>query len=185
MSDAVFWQMVEAIGTILAFVLAFSFGLGGKITSFRNRPKVKLDFKDEENYVVRNIKDRVIEIRLKIVNNGLTTAKRTNVKLESVIQGEMNVLKRAPHENSFKLHISDEDLQNGEYKFLDLITKRGAVIEGRKKIELFTKSDQKIDEHDTVFNIIVTGDNFPAFKKSFKYEHNEDVREAKFYELSR
>lgn len=148
------------------FFLRTRTGLGGKITSFLNRPKVELDFKEEENYVVRNVNDRILEIRLKIINNGLTTAKRTNVKLESVIQGEMNVLTRDPHENYFKLNISDEDLQNGDYKFIELIKKRGTVKEGRKKIELFTKTDQKIDEHDVVFNIVVTGEYFPAFKKN-------------------
>ena len=116
------------------FFLRARTGLGGKITSFLNRPKVELDFKEEENYVVRNVNDRVLEIRLKIINNGLTTAKRTNVKLESVIQGEMNVLTRDPHENYFKLNISDEDSQNGDYKFIELIKKRGTVKEGRKKI---------------------------------------------------
>ena len=68
MSDVVFWQMVEAIGTILAFILAFSFGLGGKITSFLNRPKVELDFKEEENYIVRDEIKKIFEIRLKIIN---------------------------------------------------------------------------------------------------------------------
>ncbi len=81
MTDIVFWQALEAIGTLFAVIIALFLGLLPNLKSWLNRPIIKVDVQEKTLY-----EQSIWQYWLLVTNKGKTTAQAVNITIEKIVQ---------------------------------------------------------------------------------------------------
>ncbi|MHA1866637.1 MAG: hypothetical protein ACTSXD_01065 [Candidatus Heimdallarchaeaceae archaeon] len=154
---------MEAFGTVLASIIALSFGLYEISRSRRNSPKIVIDLFRKENMLC-----------MKIGNKGLSTAYGVNLRLNQFTVEETNPFDEETRVSEVK---SIGNLQNNEYETIRIFSiaklggklyLQGMNVGKTKAIPFSSKIDVKYR---------VTGDNFPAKKISYRISGSMDSKD--------
>ncbi len=179
MDPSEFWAMLEAVGTILAVCVALFFGLREDIRRLRSRPKISVDYRDE----FKTIEENSCRMPLKISNEGRTAAFNVRLKILEVIQNGVNFVA-----HSSRMFLFDVDsLPSGDFSvqnFLMFSKATRAQTEG-KEMRVYTFSGretpgytgQYISKADTMFKLIVSGDNIVSQQLTFEFRDSDDYLE--------
>lgn len=164
---AVFWSMVEALATIAAVVLALILSGGKLIYDYLNKPKLFLEVsfpKVEPSPMFRNF-------NIMIKNKGRETAKKINVKIKKIEFPKSEKIFENIEPGIFLI----ENLQWEDYNNFRLIT----INTNNNKLGI-AAADLTYDltREDCKISLLITGDNFKGFHKTFKYENHEDIKKA-------
>lgn len=150
----------------------------------KNKPKIVIEATHEELEIrkvdpdwksFKNEKSFVqVCILLDIVNKGKTTANNIKVKISRIIQGreeKINLLRKDWYPIP---ECKIENIQNGEVVQIKLFEINKLVDE-----IFFDRFDIRINRDNFEMEILVTGDNFMAFKKWFKYVDNIETKKIR------
>ena len=179
MEPSVYWAMIEAIGTIFAASVALFFGLREDIRRWYNRPKLNVEYFDE----FKSIEENSCRMPLKISNEGRTAAFNVRLKILEVKQNGVNFV-----DHSSRMFLFDVDsLPSGDFSvqnFLMFSKATRAQTEG-KAMRVYTFSGretpgytgQYISKQDTIFKLIVSGDNIVSQQLTFEFRDSDDYLE--------
>jgi len=158
MEPSIFWNMMEAIGTIFAALVALILGAGSRIWDrFFYKPDLAFVIESSDP----NLSPEERKVFIKITNKGKETARNIRVKLSNVDfqqKGTLNYLG-----NPF---YQQPSLQYGEYDFMILLTLYG------DKITIPTVSYPR---QNVKFDMLITGDNLKPIKKQISYVDKEEI----------
>jgi hypothetical protein len=148
-----FWNMLAAIGQILSAAAAFGLAFIVYISHWWNRPKVVVSH--------RIIKESTFyQVNLHIWNQGNTTALNVNVTVDSILQDNQPI-----QVASFPYRIGGTfNLQSEEHQLIHLLR----IGDQLSNMEL-GQEDWFINRENSLFNILVTGDNITAIRETFTY----------------
>ena len=161
--DDVNWSKWEAIGTFFTGCVALFIALLPQILRWRDRPKI--DLNEGGDYFPD------YRLGFTITNNGRTTAKNVNVKLEKVIQDGTNKLRKYER---FSICDTIEMLQYKDWKPIFFIQ----VVRDSLFMQEFN-----IVRKDTIIELLITGDNFKTFPESFKFIDNSEYDKVKLIKI--
>jgi hypothetical protein len=159
-----YWTAVGAIAQAFAGAVALFLGSYAIIMRWWNRPKVVVSH--------RIIKESTFhQVNLHIWNQGNTTAFNLNVTLDSVLQDDQPI-----QVASFPYRIGDTvNLQSEEYQLIPLIR----IGDQLTNIELGHEG-WYINRENSLFNILVTGDNIAAIRQAFILTDSSNLAEVRF-----
>lgn len=165
------WNMVEAIGSIGAVVVALALVISGSFIKWWRRPRITIEICTapvEIEYPEYPGKDH----RLRIRNKGRTTAKNVTVKIKEIIYKDP----KAKDQNLYFLSpslVENESLQWEDYhSFTALLTDDvyDALLVPGKKME-FLRADCSV-------TFLITGDNFHGFESKWDYIDSNNLFEV-------
>ena len=164
------YLILGALGFVALFVAFLP-----QIFRWRDRPKINLEHLNKEGYFKR-FPDKYW-LFLTIINNGRTTAKNVNVKIEKIIQDGTNQLAKNVH---YSVSDTIEMLQYKDWKSIFFIeVKREGLIKtptsiGESDFINIANINVPFWRKDTVIELLITGDNYKASTKSFKFVDNSE-----------
>ena len=168
---AIFWNMMEAFATFAATTVALLLAYYSISEKERNRPKIKIEYLEESR-----VEDPDwCQLGINIVNNGKLTAKNINIRIEKIMQNGDNLI---PYESRYMNLRSILALQNGEYRSI-------AILHAHKNhtVVTFVKSQIKAKRDTFIIHFLITGDNIPAVKKTYKFINSTDHNKISFEEV--
>lgn len=172
LDDAVFWSMMEALGTIATAIIALMLAGSRWILDYLNRPKLSLDVVEDVVLPIGPESELFRNLDILIKNNGRLTAKNVNVKVIKVEFPSNNEI----IENLEPSVLKSTSLQWEDYCSFGLIG-LGIPLGDMMIINPITKWE--IERKDCIITLLITGDNFKGFHKVFKYYDSDDIYQAK------
>lgn len=152
--NPIFWSALEAIGTIGATVVALFFGYRAITEARRNRSDVKLAlFLDRDIWYGR------------FSNNGLNTARNVHIRFVSIKTHEEEKLDRVQKTRYEKIG----NIQHGAYLTINLYTIQR--VQPPHIATLGSTPHLPLDK-ETIYQVLITGDNFPAKPYTIIYDPN-------------
>lgn len=156
---AVNWAMWEAIGTVGATVVALSFGLYTILRGYKNRPIIVLEHDTSD---VTHSHKTVDAYWLRITNKGTATAHQVNVRAIEAKQGDTQFI--TTHERYFIF--TSLTIQNGDSYSANFI--HNHINESWFLTP--AGKDKKFPRKKTLFILLISGDNFPSYRKTIAVE---------------
>ena len=158
------WNALAAIGQIISAFVALGLAFIVYFSQWWNRPKVIVSH--------RIIKESTFhQVNLHIWNQGNTTALNVNVTVDSILQDDQPI-----QVTSFPYRISNTfNLQSEEHQLIPLLR----IGDQLTNMEL-GQEGWYINRYDSLFNILVTGDNITAIREAFIYTDSESLPQVRF-----
>jgi len=161
-STEFFINLVRTVVSIISVIVALFLGLRADFRMWQNRPKIVLEQEAS--------RDRThCQFNLKIINKGKTTARDINVKIESILQDSEPIRSGSfPYPINTAIH-----LQSEEYSVIRLLL----VSQNPNSMEI-GREGWYIDRKDSIFNVLVTGDNITAIRYSYRYVDAKELNQV-------
>jgi len=152
--NPIFWSALEAIGTIGATVVALFFGYRVISEERRNRSDVILAlFKEGDVWYGE------------FSNKGLNTAINVHIRFVSIKTQKEEKLERVQKTR----HQSIGNIQHGAYQIINLFTIQ--LVQPPHIATLGSKPHLPLDK-EIIYQVLITGDNFPAKLYTIIYDSN-------------
>jgi hypothetical protein len=158
------WDALAAIGQIISAAVALILVIIVNGSQWWNRPKVVVSH--------RIIKESTFhQVNLHIWNQGNTTAINVNVTVDSILQNDQPI-----QVASFPYRIGGTfNLQSEEHQQIHLLR----IGDQLSNMEL-GQENWFINRQNSLFNILVTGDNITAIREVFTYMDSSSLPQVRF-----
>ena len=170
--------------TLLAVIVAL---FGNVFWKWLERPKIKFSISNKEPHIIIKYPGIIKYFRIKIKNEGKTTAKNCYVKLISVksVNNNINLIEpdklkwaNAPkdtryiNESNSPIHKEYKDIHPGDWEFCDIFK-----LDGTKLIELkfISSGNRTTDIRDEyLITIEISGDNFKPKEATIRTHNSQN-----------
>ena len=149
-------------------------GLLPNLKSWLNRPIISVEVQE------KNLDEHKIwQYWLLVTNKGKTTAQAVNITIKKIVQNGKQISSRYYDKGNFRLEKLNDPIQSEEKIYVKLISLGKLAKPDKINIQVHSRVTQNLENRcNTVFSLLVTGDNFQPFTTCVKYIDSETLEDS-------